>query len=169
MQGWVALLRGVNVGGNNQLPMATLKAIGEQAGLANVRTYIASGNLVFSSDKREDEIRSTLEQLIEAECGKRLGVVVRSADEMAMIAANNPFADQPGNRVVAIFADGELLLEGARNQQNERLGLGSRAIYVHYPDGQANTKLVIPSAKDGTARNMNTVAKLAELAMAAAR
>lgn len=167
MTGWVGLLRGVNVGGNNRLPMERLRAIGEQAGFAKVRTYIASGNLVFASDEFEDAIRATLDRLIEQEAGKKLGVVVRSAAEMAAVAANNPFADQPGNRVVAIFADGELSLEGMRNQRSERVELGKRAIYVHYPEGQADTKLVIPALRDGTARNMNTVAKLAELALEA--
>jgi uncharacterized protein (DUF1697 family) len=159
----VALLRGVNIGGNN-LPMALLKTIGEKAGFANVRTYIASGNLIFASDAGEGECRERLDRLIEQEFGKRLGVVVRSADEMARVAKANPFADCPGNRVVAIFTDDPLSLDGVRNQKNERLELGERAIYAHYPDGQGDTKLVIPAAKHGTARNMNTVGKLAELA-----
>ena len=168
MTGWVALLRGVNVGGNNKLPMERLRAIGEQAGFANVRTYIASGNLVFASNESEDAIRATLDRLIGEEVGRKLGVVVRSAEAMAEVATNNPFAYQPGNRVVAIFADGELSLDGMRNQRSERVELGKRAIYVHYPEGQADTKLAIPAVKDGTARNMNTVAKLDELAREAA-
>jgi uncharacterized protein (DUF1697 family) len=147
--------------------MERLKAIGEQAGFANVRTYIASGNLVFASDKSEDAIREKLDALIEAEAGKKLGVVVRSAEEMAAAVERNPFADQPGNRVVAMFADGKLSLEGVKHQADEVLKLGKREIFVHYPTGQADTRLVIPAAKDGTGRNMNTVAKLAELAKAA--
>ena len=164
MTGFVALLRAVNVGGNNKLPMELLKALGEQAGFANVRTYIASGNLVFASDASEAECRARLEGQIEAEVGKPLGVLVRSAEELARLAAANPFADQPGNRVIAIFTDGPLSLDGVRNCASERLELGARAIYVHYPDGQGQSKLVVPAAKQGTARNMNTVAKLAELA-----
>jgi uncharacterized protein (DUF1697 family) len=164
MRGWVALLRGVNVGGINKLPMERLKALGELAGFANVRTYIASGNLVFDSDASEGTCRERLEAAIEAEFGKRLGVLVRSAEEMAKIVAANPFADCPGNRVVAIFIDGPLSLEGVKHHTNERLELGDRAIYAHYPDGQGVSKLAIPAAKHGTARNMNTVAKLAEMA-----
>lgn len=167
MTGRVALLRGVNVGGNHKLPMERLKAIGEEAGFANVRTYIASGNLVFASGESEAKCRETLDGLIEQEFGKKLGVMVRSAAEMAQVAKGNPFADCPGNRVVAIFVDGPLSLDGVKGRKNERIELGERAIYVHYPDGQADTKLAIPAAKHGTARNMNTVAKLAELARAA--
>src|SRR3569833_797377 len=163
MTGRVALLRGVNVGGN-KLEMALLKSIGEKAGFENVRTYIASGNLVFASGDGEAICRERVESLIEQEFGKKLGMMVRSAAELAQVAKANPFADCPGNRVVAIFVDGPLSLEGVKGQKCERSELGERAIYVHYPDGQADTKLVIPAAKHGTARNMNTVAKLAELA-----
>jgi len=167
--GQVALLRGVNVGGNHKLPMERLKAIGEDAGFANVRTYIASGNLVFASADSEAECRERVEGLIEQEFGKKLGVLVRGAAELAQVAKANPFADCPGNRVVAIFVDGPLSLDGIKGRASERVELGERAIYVHYPDGQADTKLAIPAARAGTARNMNTVAKLAELAAAAAR
>lgn len=168
MTGWVALLRGVNVGGNNKLPMDRLKAIGEAAGFANVRTYIASGNLVFASDESEDAIRAKLDRLIEQEAGKKLGLLVRSAEELADVAERNPFADQPGNRVVAFFVNGQPTLDGMRHQADEVPKPGKREIFIHYPSGQARSKLMIPAMKDGTARNMNTVAKLAELAKEAA-
>lgn len=164
MKGWVALLRGVNVGGNNKLPMERLKAIGEAAGFANVRTYIASGNLVFASDESEEAIRAKLDRLIEQEAGKKLGVLVRSAAEMGDVAKRNPFADQPGNRVVAFFVEGKPTLDGMRHQADEVPKPGKREIFIHYPSGQARSKLMIPAMKDGTARNMNTVAKLAEMA-----
>ena len=73
--GSVALLRGMNVGGVT-LPMPRLKELGEEAGLHSVRTYIASGNLIFASDEGEDAIRARLEQLIERELGRRIGVRV---------------------------------------------------------------------------------------------
>jgi uncharacterized protein (DUF1697 family) len=164
MTGWVALLRAVNVGGTTKLPMDRLKAFGEKAGFAHVRTYIASGNLVFAGGDGEDAIRERLDALIEAEYGRRLGVVVRSAEEMAKVAARNPFAEHPANRVLALFADGPLSLDGLRHQGDEQLALGEREIFVHYPSGQGRSRLVIPAAREGTARNMNTVAKLAEMA-----
>lgn len=85
---------------------------------------------------------------------------------MRKVAAANPFADQPGNKVVAIFLDEAPpndALDQAKNVASERMALGKREIYVHYPDGQGPSKLQIPAASKGTARNMNTVAKLAEL------
>ena len=97
-----------------------------------------------------------------------VGVMIRTATEMAAVAATNPFAAEPGNRVVAIFLDNvppANALDGAKNVADERMALGNREIYVHYPSGQGRSKLAIPAAAKGTARNMNTVAKLAELAM----
>lgn len=164
MGSWVALLRGVNVGGNNKLPMEILRALAEGEGFGAVRTYIASGNLVFESDLGEAEIREKLETAIEREYGKRLGVIVRSGAEMADALARNPFSDMPGNKVVAIFTDGEVSAEGLRHQVDEEVIAGKREIFAWYPSGQGPSKLVIPAGKDGTARNMNTVAKLAEMA-----
>jgi len=165
--GWVALLRGVNVGGV-KVEMARLKALGEAAGFSNVRTFIASGNLVFASDAGEAAIKATLEAAIEAEFGRKIGVLVRSADELADVLERNPFAAHPGNYTVAIFVDTEPSLDGVRHQADEELKIGKRAIYGYYPSGQGRSKLVIPAAKAGTARNMNTVAKLAEMAKEAA-
>jgi uncharacterized protein (DUF1697 family) len=163
----IALLRAVNVGGTGKLPMAELKAMAEELGFANARTYIASGNLLFDSGLDEAEVKSKLEKRLAAYAGKAVGILVRSAKEMAEIVAGNPFAEEPGNRVAAIFLDQappETALTEYRGLNDERVALGRREIYVHYPSGQGVSRLVIPAAKAGTARNMNTVVKLAELA-----
>ncbi|MFM5924308.1 MAG: DUF1697 domain-containing protein [Novosphingobium sp.] len=166
MTGWVALLRAVNVGGTGKLPMAELKVLGEALGLEQVRTYIASGNLIFASHRTEPELREAIEGALEQQYGKRIGVLVRSAAELSGLVAGNPWPDRPGNRVVVLFTDGEVRLEGVRNQGQEKLLAGPRAIFIDYGNGMADSKLVIPAAKTGTARNMNSVAKLAELAAA---
>lgn len=166
MTNYVALLRAVNLFGRPLL-MADLKRIAEEVGFGSPRTFIASGNLLFASNKGEREIKSALEAAVERHMGKPIGAMIRTATEMAAAANANPFADQPGNRVVAIFLDNapaKDALDGARNVADERIALGKREIYVHYPSGQGPSKLVIPAATKGTARNMNTVAKLAELA-----
>jgi uncharacterized protein (DUF1697 family) len=166
MTAYVALLRAVNLFGR-PLRMADLKRIAEELGLDSPRTFIASGNLLFASAKSESEVKAALEAAIERHMGKPIGVMVRTAKEMAAIAAANPFADQPGNRVVAIFLDEAPPKDAARQAKNvadERMALGRREIYVHYPSGQGRSKLRIPAAAAGTARNMNTVTKLAELA-----
>ena len=164
MTGWAALLRAVNVGGTGKLPMAELKALCEELGLAQVRTYIASGNVVFASDRSESALRDSIEAALLAKYEKTFGVLVRSAGELAELAAQNPWPDRPGNRVVAIFVDEPVSLSGVTGQRDEVIELGSRAIYVDYRDGMADTRLRIPCAKSGTARNMNTVRKLAEMA-----
>lgn len=164
---YVALLRAVNVGGTGKLPMAELKAMCESVGFAGVRTYIASGNVVFGSSLKEAAVKAALEQQLAVYAGKPVGVLVRTAAEMAGVLAANPFHEEPGNRVVAIFLDapppGNALTD-IRGQAGERLALGRREIYVHYGDGMADSRLAIKAAAQGTARNMNTVARLAAMA-----
>ncbi len=168
MTGWVALLRAVNVGGNNKIPMAELAALATRLELEGARTYIASGNLLFTSALEEDALRSLIEDAIEAKFGTRIGVLVRSAAELADVAARCPWPKRPGNRVVALFTDAAPSLEGLRHQAGEVLALGQREIFIDYGEGMAGSKLVVPATKTGTARNMNTVRKLAELAGALA-
>ena len=168
MTAYVALLRAVNVGGTGKLPMTELVAMCEAAGFDQVRTYIASGNVVFTSDKSEKAVKAALEKAMENYAGKPVGVMVRTAREMAAVRDANPFADAPGNRVVATFLDAapaKDAIEQATNIDGEKMALGTREIFIRYTDhGMAGSKLKIPAAKTGTARNMNTVAKLAEMA-----
>jgi len=167
MKSFIALLRAVNVGGTGKLPMSDLKDICEQLGFARVRTYIASGNVVLSSRKSEAAIKAALEKRLEAYAHKPVGVLVRSAAEMAQVLTDNPFPQAAPNRTMAIFLDRAPppdALAGIRGQRDEQIVLGRREIYIHYGDGMAKSKLVVPSAKAGTARNMNTVATLAKMA-----
>ncbi len=166
MTRYVALLRAVNVGGTGKLPMSTPTKLCETAGLTDVRTYIASGNVVFHSNQTEPEIRLALEDQLHACAGKSIGVVVRTAAEIADVLARNPFADAPGNRVMALFVDGRLPadpLNGVTCATDEQIYLGKRELFVLYTSGMAATRLRIPSEKIGTARNINTVAKLSEM------
>ena len=161
---YIALLRAVNVGGTGKLPMSDLRTICESLGFAAVRTYIASGNVVFDSGLKEAAIKARLERSLEDYAGKPVGVLIRSGAEMAAVLAANPFQDAAPNRTVAIFLDRPPpmdTLERVTGQGDEEIALGTREIYVHYGAGMARSKLKIPAAKDGTARNMNTVATLA--------
>jgi uncharacterized protein (DUF1697 family) len=169
MTAYIALLRAVNVGGTGKLPMTDLKALCEQAGFARVKTYIASGNVVFLSAKSAAQVKQALEEALHDYAGKPVGVHIRTASEMAAVLAANPFPDAPSNLTVAIFLDEPApadALDFAVHRTNEQLRLGLREIYAWYPDGQGQSKLRIPAAKLGTARNINTVAKLAEMARA---
>lgn len=164
----VALLRAVNVGGTGKLAMADLKAICEAAGFSSVRTYIASGNVVFRTSMNVAAAKKALEAELEAHAGKPLGVVVRTAEEMASVLTANPFPEAPGNRLIVLFLDGKTsarALDGVTGRaSDEEIAFGPREIYVWYGSGVGHSKLKIPVAKDATGRNLNTVAKLAEMA-----
>jgi uncharacterized protein (DUF1697 family) len=164
---YVALLRAVNVGGTGKLPMADLKAMCVEVGFAGVRTYIASGNVLFESPLTAGQVKAQLEKRLHAYAGKPVGVIIRTADELAAVLKANPFANAAPNRTVAIFLDDAPprdALSSVSGRMDEQVALGKREIYVHYGDGMAGSKLKIPAAKMGTARNMNTVAKLVERA-----
>ncbi len=167
MPAYVALLRAVNVGGTGKLPMAELKAMCVKSGWENVQTYIASGNVVFTAKAAPAKVKALLEKQLLEYAGKPVGVLIRTAEEIASVLNANPFPDAAPNRTVAIFLDEAPPPDAIRNLKglkNEQLRLGTREIYVHYGDGMADSALVIPVAKQGTARNMNTIAGLAAMA-----
>ena len=167
MTRYIALLRAVNVGGTGKLPMADLKSICEDLRFARVETYIASGNVVFESKAAPSKVKSELEARLLAYAGKPIGVMVRTAAEMRIVLKANPFPDAEGKYTYAIFLDHSPprdALAHVTGQSVEKISLGDREIFVHYPSGMGRSKLKIPAAKTGTARNMNTVAKLAEMA-----
>ncbi|MDR0216893.1 MAG: DUF1697 domain-containing protein [Comamonas sp.] len=164
---YIALLRAVNVGGTGKLPMAELKAMCEAAGFEQVRTYIASGNVVFKASGTAPQVKAALMQRLASHAGKPVEVFVRTAQEMADVLAANPFPDSPGHQSVAIFLDATPpadTLEHIKGQNDEQVQLGLREIYVAYGSGMGQSKLKIPAAAQGTARNINTVAKLAQMA-----
>ena len=166
MTAYVALLRGVNLGKRN-LKMDELRKIATNLGLDSAKTYIASGNLLFRSCKGEKALKAELEAAIGEHMGAKVGVMIRTANELAAVLAANRFKAEAANYTVAIFLDDappKDCLNAAKNVDGERIALGKREIYVHYPRGQGQSRLAIPAAAEGTARNMNTVAKLAELA-----
>ena len=169
MTGYVALLRGVNVVGKSTLKMADLKAIADELGLEGARTYIASGNLVFRSDQPEEELRTMLEVKLRARMAKEVRVMLRTGAEMKAVVRANPFPEERGNNVQAFFLTqpppADLLATVRNRADDERVAAGAREVYVAYGEqGIGRSRLRIPAAEQGTARNMNSVAKLAALA-----
>ena len=164
---YIALLRAVNVGGTGKLPMAELKAMCEAEGFERVQTYIASGNVVFEAAGTEKEVQAALAQRLNLYAGKPVGVLLRSAQDLAQVLAANPFPVSAGNQTVAIFLDAAPApdaLSQLKGHSDERLQLGRREIYVAYDSGMEQSRLKIPAAAEGTARNMNTIAKLVAMA-----
>ena len=164
----VALLRAVNVGGTGKLPMRELVAMCEDAGFADVRTYIASGNVVLRSSLDEAGVRQALGQRLQPMPASRWACWCARPTRLPVVA-RNPFAQAAGNRVVALFLDGSLPadpLNGVTGRRDEQLALGTREIFIHYGAGMADSRLRVPYAQHGTARNMNTIGKLAVMAAA---
>lgn len=171
---YVALLRGVNVGGNRKLPMADLRAFAARLGLENPTTLLQSGNLVFGARKRGTR---TIEEWLEAEAEKRLAIqttfLVRSADEWEGIVARNPFPEEakrdPSHLVVTFLKEparkGAVDSLNATNPGPEVIHDAGRELYITFPAGMGTSKLPVlmeraKLAPGGTSRNWNTVLKL---------
>ena len=166
MTTFVAFLRAVNVGGTGKLPMVELRQMCEQIGFENVETYIASGNLVFSSNERASVVKKSLEDKLRDYAGKDVGVIIRSASELKKVLDANPFPNTKPNFTVALFLDKKPtknILEPVTGQNDEEIKLGIREIFVHYASGMGSSKLKFPAQKIGTARNFNTIKKMIQM------
>ncbi len=161
-----AFIRGINVGGNKQIRMADLKSACESAGLANVRTLLQSGNVVF--DCKRGDPASIIEKAIAA---MDVRVIARTADELRDVVARNPFgADRDPARTIVVFLEKvpskeALAALAAANKGPEELHASGRELFVYYPDGMGKSKFtnVVIEKKlgmAGTARNWNTVMKV---------
>lgn len=174
MKRWAGLLQGINVGGR-KLPMAELKALVEALGYGEVRTLLASGNVVFAAEGGAAAIEKALEAALEAH-GLKTDVLVRDHAELAAILAANPFPDaaeaHPNHLLVHFHRDpvpGEPLARLPELHDGpERLHAIGRELYVDYPEDVGHSKLPQAMArakfpKRATARNWNTVNKLAAM------
>ena len=167
MASFVALLRAVNVGGTGKLPMTELRGLCERLGFGRVRTYIASGNVVFEASCDEAGVQTRLATALHEYAGKPIGVVIRTGAELEAVIAANPHPECAPNLVHVAFLDrapASDLLAGVSGRIAEEITAGAREVYIHYPQGQGASKMKLPALAAGTARNMNTVIKLAELA-----
>ena len=168
---YVALLRGINVGGKHKLPMKALVSLMEQNGFAGVKSYIQSGNIVFHSSNRP---AAMLGKLIEQEFGFRPGVFLLTAAELEQAVSASPYAPTAGKHLHLFFCDRtpERIDTGyldALKAPTEEFSLVGKVFYLHAPEGIGRSKLAakIDKAIPGvimTARNLNTVTKLVELA-----
>lgn len=164
---FVALLRAVNVGGAGKLPMSELRGLCERLGFDRVRTYIASGNVVFEAADDEATVQTRLAAALHAYAGKPIAVVLRTAAQIEEVVTANPHPECPPNLVHVTFlgqAPASDLLAGISGRIAEEITARAREVYIYYPQGQGASKMRAPSLAAGTARNMNTVMKLAELA-----
>lgn len=181
MHAYVALLRGINVGSAKRISMADLRALIAALGHTDVSTYLQSGNALFSTARTDaDALAAEIEGAIERELGLSVRCVLRDGGELARVVADNPLAmvATDPRRLLVSFANVEPgpALAAAINSQAylpEQFAVGKREIYAWFPDGMRDAKLtngfferMLGGAKAGvvcTARNWNTVTKLASL------
>ena len=177
MKRWAALLKGVNVGGNRKLPMAELKAFMDGLGFTDVKTLLASGNVVFSAKETDAaKLETRIEQAAAEQIGLTTDFLLRDADDLDAILAANPFPDaaqdHPNHLLVVFhrepFPEGLVERIPEYDDGPERLHAIGRTLYIDYPRDighstlhKAMAKLKFP--KLATARNWNTVGKLRAL------
>jgi uncharacterized protein (DUF1697 family) len=170
MTAFIALLRGVNVGGTGTLAMSDLRQLCEGVGFQNVTTYIQSGNVVFTSDLRAHEAKKKLEAVLRKKLGKAGRVRLRTSKALAAILERNPFKHAAPHRLVVLFLDSPAAknaLAGLVIPGREEVKLSGREVFIHYPDGIGRSKLKLPFTDEATGRNLNTVRKLLDLSFAA--
>ena len=174
---YIALLRGVNVGGHNRVPMSELRAACQKLGWSSVQTYIQSGNLLLKSDSSAPRLEESIERLIERTFALAIPVIVRSAADWTAAARGNPFPDVSDEEPNAVMlglskrapkreAANELAARALSGERVERVG---DDIWIHFGSGMGRSKLT-PQFLDKavgspvTLRNWRTVLKLDELA-----
>ena len=144
----VILLRGINVGGNNKLPMAELREIAAEAGFTDARTYIQSGNLVASTGLDPDAAADVLAGAIRAATGLDVPTIVRTPTQWTDLIAANPSPDtiDPGTHVHVIFlpmpAPDAIHAFDASGFAPEEMAVTGSELYLHLPDGMGRSKLV---------------------------
>jgi uncharacterized protein (DUF1697 family) len=173
MTRYVALLRGINVGGHRKVPMVALRDLAAELGFEDVRTYVASGNLVFAGAGDSAAIEARLERAIADRFGFPVDVVIRSAAQWRAHAGANPMMEESErhpNQVMMVTgkqaptqADVDALAK--RASANERVILAREAIWIWYGDGAGRSRLGAATPKGvWTSRNWRTVQTLDEMA-----
>lgn len=170
MQAYVALLRGINVGGNNKVPMPELKALAGSLGWQNAKTYIASGNMTFAAEAGDHA--ATLQTAMNKEFGLDIPTLVYDRRTFNSLANSCPFDPDEGKHVHGFFCfstptiDHDALAQFIAN--SETLTAKGDVVWLHAPDGIGRSKLAekmhkVITGTDTTARNLNTIRKLQEM------
>jgi uncharacterized protein (DUF1697 family) len=175
MNAYVALLRGVNVGGSNRVPMPELRAALVARGLEDVSTVLASGNVLCRSAEGASAVADLVGVTIDEELGLRIGIIVRSAGELASVTGRNPFLGTGADRnpatlhVAFLAAEPEeaavATLEPERSPP-DAFAVDGREVFLSYPNGAGRSRLTLDYLERrlgvvGTARNWHTVQRLA--------
>jgi uncharacterized protein (DUF1697 family) len=169
---YVALLRGINVGGNKRVPMAELREVALGLGHGRVATYINSGNLLLDSGQGEAVVAAELSEALRSRFGFAVDVVVRPAHELRQVLAENPYPDGDPKQVTVAFlvappAAGAEARMTELASGGERFTLGERHVFVDFAGGLARSRLAAQLGKAlgvaATTRNVRTVATLVSM------
>jgi uncharacterized protein (DUF1697 family) len=174
---FIALLRGINVGGHRIIPMAELRSLCAENNWGDVQSYVQSGNLVFTATAAAADLEAELEQLLEQRFGFSVPVIMRVASDWSSYIESNPFpeaSEKEPNRVMLALAKAPPkpgAVPGLRERaaSSERIERVDDALWIHFGAGVAGSKLT-PALLDRlvgspvTTRNWRTVVKLGELA-----
>ncbi|HET7568347.1 MAG TPA: DUF1697 domain-containing protein [Gaiellaceae bacterium] len=169
---WLVLLRAVNLGPRNKVPMAELRRLLEEAGHGPARTYIASGNVLFDGPRSRPRAAAALERLVTDAFGVETVAMLRTPAELAAVVAGNPFGRDTAHTHVSFLAGKPAAGAAARIAAlagREQVELAGTHAYVRYPDGVGRSTLTAARLEQllgvaGTVRNWRTVLALAELA-----
>jgi uncharacterized protein (DUF1697 family) len=171
----VLLLRGINVGTKNSLPMADLRAMLEKLGCTDVKTYVQSGNAVFATKLGTADLTAAIEAALERKMGRPIATTLRTKAQLEAIIRANPFekvATKPANLCVTFLSHAPTKAELAPLHQQdfapELFEVAGAEIYSWHPNGQSGGTLAVALSKlklrgTITTRNWNTVLKLAEM------
>lgn len=174
----ICLLRAVNLGGYNKIKMDVLRSLCESLDLRDPQTYVQSGNVIFRTKERNLlRVSKRLQDSIEARCGFRPEVILRTTAELRDVIARNPFATRRGvepNKLIVNFllsdpgAEARASVGGLKTDPEE-LCMDGRELYIYFPNGVGRSKLSMTKLEkalktSGTARNWNTVTRLLDLA-----
>jgi uncharacterized protein (DUF1697 family) len=175
MPSYALLLRGINVGTKNSLPMAELRAMLEKIGCSDVKTYVQSGNAVLATKLKANELTSAIEAALERHMGRPIATTLRTGKQLRAIIAGNPFAHvatNPSYLCVTFLSHQpkatELAPLHSKDWKPELFEVAGKEIYTWYPSGQGTSPLAaqlnkLPLRGAVTTRNWNTVLKLAEM------
>jgi len=169
---FIALLRGINVGGQKKVPMTELRLMAEGMGLCDVRTLIASGNLLFDADEQASALEPMLERATAERFGFQVPVMVRSGEQWSACCAANPFPEESAKKPnLVMVSDGKQAPTEAdvetlrrRASPNEKVEMGAGALWLWFGDGAGRSKLSMAALKGvWTTRNWRTALALRDM------
>lgn len=172
MQSFVALLRGINVGGNNAVKMGALRKLCVAMGWQDVHSYVASGNLVFRADGTADDLAAALHDQMAAAFGVDVSVLVLTDEAVRAIVAGCPHPRDAGKAVHGVLCFDPPVVDQAALAKyralTESLLVEGNTVWLHTPDGYGRSKLAthldkVVTGTKTTARNLNTLQKLTEM------